>query len=269
MSRERAYAKWVSQRQQSGHVAQLEPSPTQSCEGQGQAEPQPTQQLSASSRSEGIELETQWQSAASRTIEITNQTIRVKQTIQNQLPIRNLRNFRRPVAIVHPYVPSVGPVTLRQPRTEPLALQVNTFTPHPTHQIGLQNQLGRGARLQAQYEQQMHEMATVAIGRGRAQLRAQYWHENGLQTTNVGFNQRSPSITPLRGPAYLARHSFAANSASVSINPETAAYHHQVQQTAAVFETMQIIDPHTNQCSNRALTTTTKDDDVVFLGFEI
>jgi hypothetical protein len=154
MSRERAYAKWVSQRQQSGHVAQLEPIPTQSCEGQGQAEPQPTQQLSASSRSEGIELETQWQSAASRTIEITNQTIRVKQTIQNQLPLRNLRNFRRPVAIVHPYVPSVGPVTLRQPRTEPLALQVNTFTPRPTHQIGLQNQLGRGARLQAQYEQQ-------------------------------------------------------------------------------------------------------------------
>jgi hypothetical protein len=94
--------------------------------------------------------------------------------IPNQLPLGSLRNFRRPVAIVYPYVPSVGPVTLRQPRTEPLALQVNAFTPRPTHQIGLQNQLGRGARLRAQCEQRRHEMATVAIGRGRAQLRAQY-----------------------------------------------------------------------------------------------
>jgi hypothetical protein len=95
----------------------------------------------------------QWQAAASSTIEITNQIIRVKQTLPNQLRIRNLRNFRRPVAIVHPYVPSVGPATLRQLRTEPLALQVNTFTPRPTHQIILQNHLGRGARLQAQDEQ--------------------------------------------------------------------------------------------------------------------
>jgi hypothetical protein len=268
MSRERAYAKWVSQRQQSGHVAQQETIPTQSCEGQGQVEPQPTQQLSASSRSEGIELGTQWQSAASRTIEITNQTIRVKQTIQNQLPLRSLRNFRRPVAIVHPYVPSVGTVTLRQPRTEPLALQVNAYTPRPTQQIGL-NQLGRGARLQAHFEQRMNEMATVAMGRGRAQLRAQYWHENGLQTTNVGFNQRSPSITPLRGPAYLARHSFAANSASASINPQTAAYHHQVQQTAAVFETMQITDPPHQSTQQQSVDNDDEDDDVVFLGFEI
>jgi hypothetical protein len=35
MSRERAYVKWVSQRQQPGLAAQLGPSSTQSCEGQG------------------------------------------------------------------------------------------------------------------------------------------------------------------------------------------------------------------------------------------
>jgi hypothetical protein len=87
MSREKAYAKWISQRQQPVHVAQLGPSPTQSCEDHGQAEPQPIQQPSAGSKSEGIELGTQWQAAASSTIEITNQTMRVKQTIPNQLPI--------------------------------------------------------------------------------------------------------------------------------------------------------------------------------------
>jgi hypothetical protein len=253
MSRARAYAKWVSQ-QQAGHLAR--------CEGQGQSEPQPTQQLGATSTSENLEIGTQWQAAASRTIEITNQTIRVQHTIQNQLPLRSLRNFRRPVAIVHPYVPTVGTVTLRQPRTEPLALQANAYTPRPTQHIGL-NQLGRGAGIQALFEQRNHEMAMVAMGRGRAQLRAQYWQEN------VGFNQRAPNTTPLRGPAYLARHSFAANSASASVNPQTAAHHHQVQQTAAVFENMQITDPPHQSTQQQSVDNDDEDDDVVFLGFEL
>jgi hypothetical protein len=103
------------------------------------------------------------------------------------------------------------------------------------------------------------------MGRGRAQLRAQYWQDK----TNVGFNQRAPNITPLRGPAYLARHSFAANSASASINPQTAAYHHQVQQTAAVFETMQITDPPHQSTQQQSVDNDDEDDDVVFLGFEL
>jgi hypothetical protein len=211
--------------------------------------------------------------AAQKVVEISRQKVKVTQIIPPGNPLNQLRTHGRPVAVVRPYVPITEwrSVMLRQPRTDPLALQINPFATYPT----LPNPIGRVARLWTLAEQRLQERANTG-GRGRAAHRTERWHQERQQSAANANFLRSPGFMLLRGPTFNQQCAFADRSASVTTRNEhfeTTQQQQQGRSNAIRLEPMQI-----DECPQMQTTHHQQgldddddddDDDVVFMGFEL
>jgi hypothetical protein len=212
--------------------------------------------------------------AVQKVVEISRQEVKITQIIPPGNPLNQLRTHGRPVAVVRPYVPVTErrSVMLRQPRTDPLALQINPFATDPT----LPNPIGRAARLWTLAEQRLQERANT-VGRGRAAHRTERWHqERQHSAANANF-LRSPGFMQLRGPTFNQQHAFADRSASVPIRNEhfeTTEQQSQGRSNAMGLEPMQIDESPQMQTTHHQqgfddFDDDDDDDDVVFMGFEL